>query len=187
MAKTYTTKTAIEQYLDITLSETNITDAQITEWIDAMSELIDKKTNREIFAEGETTRVYDGDNTKILLIDDCHSISDVTVNGVSVEVYEYPANKGYTSRIEMDGASFTKGKQNVEVTAVFSMHAELPNDIKTACTILVAGLVNNALYGDKRGVSEQFDNYRITYTNDAQKTDYERLESILKQYKRIAL
>lgn len=182
----YTDKTAVENYLIKTIDDSF--DAQLTEWIEAMSLLIDSMANRTIFRETPETFKYDGDGTRLILIKDCVDITAVTVDGIDLtsEIVKYPANKGYTSRIALPDRIFTKGMQNVSVTAIQAMNKVLPADIKTACTILVAGILNNqTLKGQAR--TEQIGNYSVTYMNDQQEKDFVMAKSIIASYRRIVI
>jgi hypothetical protein len=181
----YTTKEAVENYL-LRNIDSSFND-QITEWIIAMSLQVDKICNRQMYRAEEETYVYDGDGTDMIMIKDCCDISAVTVDGVEKTVYKYPVNKEYASRIRLDGDTFTKGLQNVAVTGIQAMSATLQEDVKYACTVMVAGICNAQIFNEKQGTTERIGNYQITYKDDAQKTDYERAVSALSKYKRIAL
>ena len=187
----YTDKTTIENYLLQSIDSSF--DDQISAWILAMSRYIDKKCNRIIFDDTESTVLYDGDDTNLLHIQDCNSISEVLLNNVDItsSIFEYPSNKQYTSRIVVDPngliGKFTQGFQNVSVTGIQAMHSELPEDIKLACTILVAGIINNSILGNKAGSTERIGNYLVTYRTPSQQQDFASIQSILSTYTRIAL
>lgn len=179
----YTTQSDIENYLltdiDGSFSE------QIASWIVAMSNFIDNYCNRSIYRTEEETFLYDGDNTDKLMIKDVCLISSVTVDDIEVEYVKYPANKPYASRIRLIDNRFTTGIQNVSVTGIQAMNSTLPEDIKFACTVLVAGIVNNQLFNDKKGTTERIGGYSITYKDDQQQKDYEEAKRILAGYTRI--
>jgi hypothetical protein len=192
MEKEYTTIEAVENYPLITIDEAY--KGQVTDWIKAMSSQIDFMCGRSIapaFTDSdvaiEETYLYDGDGTRVMIIKDCCEISSVTVDDVEVEVFKYPANKPYTSRIVLEESSFTKGLQNVAVTGIQAMNPTVPSDIKFACTVLVAGIINNQKKLDKVGTTERIGSYSVTYRDDAQKSDFEVAKKILSGYKRIAL
>src|SRR3990167_555125 len=105
MPKGYTTKTAIENYM-LTVIDASFDD-QIDEWIEAAEAHIDKKTGRSFVSEddesggGGIERLFDGDGSGLLLIDDALSVSKVET-GIEedemeeVEAEDYvlePANK----------------------------------------------------------------------------------------------
>lgn len=192
MQKEYTTIEAVENYPLITIDEAY--KGQVTDWIKAMSSQIDLMCNRSIapaFTDSdiaiEETYYYDGDGSKLLIISDCCDISSVTIDDVETEVFKYPANKPYTSRIVLADSCFTKGNQNVAVTGIQAMNPEIPEDIKFACTVLVAGIINNQKKLDKVGTTERIGAYSVTYRDDAQMKDFETAKNILSGYKRIAL
>jgi len=183
----YTDKEAIENYILKTIDDGF--DAQLGEWIEAMSMYIENVTKRRIFRATPETFKYDGDGSALLVISDCNTITEVkvddTVMTLGTDYFTYPTNKPYTSRIALNGWRFTKGMQNVSVTAKQAMCAELPKDIKFACTVLVAGIVNNQLFNDKKGTTERIGGYSITYKDDQQRKDYEEAKRILAGYTRI--
>lgn len=190
--KLYTTKEKVENYLLNTI-DGSFAD-QIERWIEAMTKQIDLICNRSIAPEFtdsevavEETYLYDGDGSNTLIIKDCCAISEVTVDGTPVTVYKYPANKSYALELKLNNAYFSKGFQNVAVTGVQAMHEEVPADIEFACTVLVAGIINNQKKLEKVGTTEKIGNYSITYREDAQKADYETAKATLKAYKRISI
>lgn len=184
----YTTIEAVFDYLKLEVpSESDPLTEQVEQWIVAMSRYIDAYCNRPIWREGIETFKYDGDDTDLLHITDCIDPS-VTVDGREVEVLSYPTNKEYTSRIVLTaGEKFTKGRQNVEVTAVHSMNLYLPDEVQLACTILVAGLYNAREVSDKVGTTERIGSYSVTYRTEEEKRDFASVKNLLSAYRRIAL
>lgn len=181
----YTDKTSVEEYLIKNIDVSY--NSQVDMWIVAMSRYIDRFCNRTIFRETEETFKYDGDGSEILHIGDCIDPT-VKIGDQDIEVVTYPSNKPYASRIvRKDGARWPKGLQNVEVTGVQAMNLYLPDDIKYACTILVAGIVRDQLFGEKSGTSEKIDGYSITYNSERDKSDIATAMKVLSGYKRIAL
>ena len=183
--KPYTDIEAIENYIlkDI---DSGFTD-QVDEWIVAMSRWIDNFCNRDITRTEEETFIYDGDGTNITLIKDCVDLTEVKVDDVIVPVLEYPTNKDYTSRIVLSDDVFRSALQNIEVTAIHGMTKVVPDQIKTACTILVAGIINSQTDMDKAGTTEKFGNYSVSYSKDQQKQDFATVKDNLTGYKRIAI
>ena len=186
----YTTIEKIENYILQTIDPAYYD--TIDRWIESMSKHIDNVTKRTIFIDGGESAVetykYDGDGSSILLINDCHSIQEVRVDGVAVDVLEYPTTKEYTSRIVLEsGYKFTVGNQNVEVDAIHASYPEIPSDIEFACTVLVAGIVNNLIFDTKGAKSETIGNYTVSYEKPIQIQDYALANNILSTYRRIAL
>lgn len=181
----YTNKESIENYLLKTIDDSF--DVQLTEWIVAMSKHIDKACNRVIFRSTEETFLYDGDGTESLIIKDCVDISDVSIDGTSIEYFKYPANSEVATLIKRPTDIFPRGMQNVSVTGIQAHSNTLPADIKHACTVLVAGIINAQIFNEKDGITEKIGNYSVTYASKEQKADFQLAKSILSSYKRIAL
>lgn len=188
MQDPYTTVESVFIYLGIDApSESSDLYAEVEAWILAMSTFIDNYCNRTIYREEEETFKYDGDGTDMIIIKDCID-PVVTVDGVAREVYTYPTNKPYASRIRLgDGWKFNKGIQNVSVTGLQAMNLYLPEDIKLACTVLVAGLYNARGVQGKVGTTETIGDYSVTYRDASQKQDFDSAKRTLSTYKRIAL
>lgn len=184
----YTSVESVCRYLGIEApSESSAEYQDFEAWILAMSRWIDRHTNRTIYRTEESTVLYDGDGSDMIMVRD---VVDpvVTIDGVEREVFSYPTNKTYTSRIRLgDGYKFTKGIQNVAVTGVHAMDIYLPEDVQQACTILVAGIYNAKSVQGKVGTSETIGEYSVTYKDAAQQADFGSVKTILAGYKRIAL
>lgn len=190
--KTYTTKANIERYLLISIDSSY--DSQVENWIDAMSHYINRVTNRNFdAAPAESTKVYDGNNTTRLEIDNCYDLNGVTVTNqetsavTTLSVYEYPSNGTVVDWLETDNITdneqyFRKGKQNVSVTAKFGYPAT-PNQIEHACTVLVAGIVLAQTNQQGEVKSEKIGDYSVTYKDDQHKNDTEMVMQTLKQYR----
>lgn len=187
--KPYTTKEKVEAYLGVEID--NSLNVLVNAWIKAASQQIDKWANRDIFRAlpeaGTVTYKYDGDGSNLTLIKDCHSITEVRVNGVIRTPLEYPTNKRYVSRLMFDGEVFGVGKQNVEVDATHCMAQELPEDIELAATMLVAGIHNSRKFAGKEGTTEKIGNYSISYSDESKGAEIESAKSIAHSYRRISL
>lgn len=187
--KPYTTREAVANYLGITIPSG--LNAQVDEWILAMSEYADNIANRVLYQTDSSTFKYDGDGSNLMVIKDCTGITEVKIDGSVMpldKVSQYPQNKGYTSRIALsDGYRFSKGLLNVSVTAKHGMSATLKEDVKLAVTVLVAGIYNARNSQGKVGTTERIGNYSITYREASQKTDYETAKATLSSYRRVAL
>lgn len=192
----YTDKTAVENYLLITIDDSF--NDQIQEWIIAMSRYLDGVCNRVLYKASPETYLYDGDNTDILLIRDCCNITSITLNGDEQmpNVAQYPDNKVYTSRIKLKPVAssypyhnyWRYGIQNIAVTGVQAMSDELLPDVKLACTILVASIVNYQIRKDIVGTTEKIGNYQITYATPDAEEEYKMLiKGMLSSYKRITM
>lgn len=201
--KKYTTKKALEEYLGEKID--GQLDFRLGEWIAGISAFIDRLANRSIYVKvpapaeneeenedadnGHTTHKYDGDGTGILIVDDVHDIESVLIDGAERkdDLLFYPTNKPYTSRLAFsDNEVFPRGKQNVSVTGVHAMNPVLPDDIKMACTVLVAGIYNSNYRSESGARTEKIGNYSVSY-DDGHSDDYDWAIGVIKSYRRIAL
>lgn len=189
-AKGYTTRQKVENYL-LTTIDASIYD-QITDWIEEVEANIEKITGRIFVADDEDSdRVYDGDNTDMLLIDDAVSVTTVEVDGAKIDATDLkfePANAAVRGKpitaIVYDGGVFTKGKQNVTVTAKWGYSTECPKDIQRAATILVAGIVNYAYKGEGQVQSMSIGRYQVTYKDEKGWQDFALVDKLLAGYVR---
>jgi hypothetical protein len=176
------TKQELEQY---TLKEIdNSFNSAIERWIEQTTLYIETFTGREFRTpDEETTRLFDGTGTTEMLIGDCYNIDGVTVAGEEYEVIAYPANKEQKYKITAN-RTFKLGRQNVAVTAMFGFE-EIPEDIRFACLVLVAGIVNVQVNAHKS--SESIGNYSVSYETESQRDDFKRATQILQMYRTIPI
>lgn len=182
--KGYTDKTTIENYL---LSEVDSTmDDQIDSWIEAMENHIDKETGRNFVADSAASeRLYDGDGDREIFIDDCVEIEKVEIDGVEIDYFAYPANETPKISIAREYGKFTRGRQNIAVTAKWGYSVAVPADIKFACTVLVAGIINNAADTGGEVKSMSMGEYSVTYKDAKQTSDFDNVKKILANYRRM--
>jgi len=180
----YTDKTAVQNY---TLTNIDVTfDTQLTAWITAMSRYMDNYCGCTLVDTGSSTRLFDGNGAEEMKIDDVLSITLVTVDAVTVTPLAYPANSARKYLLSLDNQTFTAGRQNVAVTGIFALFSTLPEDIKFACTVLVAGIVNQSNKQTDGIKSEKVGEYQVTYKDEKERADYARAMSILDTYRKIA-
>lgn len=180
----YTDQTSVENYL---LTSIDVAFAsQLADWIDAMSRHMDQYCGRVLVNNTPTTRVYDGTGVGELVIDDVNIISAVTIDGVAITPLAYPANSACKRVLRLDGDIFTAGMQNVSVTGTFARFTVLPADLKFACTVLVAGIVNQSNKQTDGVKSETVGEYSVTYKTDQERADYVRAMRILDTYRKIS-
>lgn len=181
----YTTKADVEAYLGVTI--TGI-DTIVASWIAAASRWIDDYCNRDIYNATSSTIKYDGNGSDILNIKDTiQSGIAVTMDGIAVTPLCYPTTKDYASRLVLDGYVWNCGKQNVIVTGKVSMFGALPDQVKLAATILVAGMYQSRNSAGKVGTRETIGNYTVEYKEGAQEIDYNSAKTNLSALRRIAL
>jgi hypothetical protein len=184
--KNYCTIEDIENYLLIEIDASF--EGQIESWMEAIEKYVDRMTGRNFKAGTEATkRLYDGDKSRELFIDDCVEIESVKVDNENVDYYAYPANELPKIKIELKNDYFTRGKQNVSVMAKWGYSADVPGDIKFVCTVLMAGIINNAANTDGEVKSLSLGAYNITYKDQKQTGDYDNAMKILENYRRMTL
>lgn len=178
----------VEQVMNYLLLEVDSSFApQIEEWIEQSSKEIERITNRVFEADStSSTRVFDGNRKSILPIDDCIEIESVDIDGRSIDVLNYPANKLPITSIYYEGG-FDSGRQNISIEAKWGYSEEPPEDIVFACVVMTAGTVQANLAGLNDLKSEKIGNYQVTYKDDKQFDNIQRVKSILSLYKRYGL
>lgn len=190
----YTTKDKVEQYLGgDSISE------NIDHYIEAMSRYMDQATDRTLVVDtsGDAEeRKYDGNGTPKLLVDDFVSLDSLVVSSNTVpssSYVSYPANKGYSNEIVITGGTaFYKDRLNVVLTGYFGRFAsadgeEVPFDIEHACTVLVAGIIQNTDSPNGVVKTESIGRYSVTYASDKQAKDFEMANATIDHYRKIAV
>jgi len=196
MPKGYTSRAKIEDYMLITIDATF--HARVDKWIEDMENYIDRMTGRNFVADAEESdREFDGTGTRKLVIDDAVEVTDVQLaigDSDTVDpddLVKYPANyasKGVPiSRLEMRSAIFPRGQQNITVSGKWGFSEETPGDIEMAATVLVAGIINFAHQSDGEVQSETIGRYSVTYKDDRQWADFERVPEVLKSYRKFSM
>jgi len=203
-SKGYTTKTKVENYIlqDIDSSF----DTQIDNWIEGIEKTIEQITGRIFIADAvASARLYDGDGTQELLIDDCISVSKVEVgeddygntfteivatgsDRYFLEPVNYSSRGWPISRIILRARTWAEGRQNNRITARWGYSTAVPKDIEFACTVLVAGILNQHRQGGDEIKSEKIGNYQVTYNTelgDNSFADFKNAMSILESYTKL--
>jgi len=189
MAKGYTTRQEVENYLLITIDASFY--AQITAWIEAVEAYIEKATDRIFVADTlASARLYDGNGSSELIVDDSIQITKIEIGSDDdgwtemTEYFLYPANRLPKRRIKLDGDIFTCGNQNVKITAKWGYVATVPADIKFAATVLLAGIINFSNDAEGEVASMTVGSYSVSYKDREEKADLERAMKILQSYKK---
>ena len=179
----YTDKTAVQNY-----TLTNIDSAfntQLTEWITAMSEYIDQRVGYPLYTETESERLYDGSGAEEQLIGAANSITAVTVDGVAVTPVYGPYNQPTKTFMLLPNQYFPVGYANVSVTGKHCLLSAVPSDIKLACTILVAGIVNQSNNQTDGVKSEKIGEYQVTYATEEEQKQYQWAKTVIEGYRKV--
>src|ERR1043165_1410928 len=180
-----TTIEKIENYLLISIDEAY--QPVIEEYIDAVTAYIERYTGRvftPIDEETEATeRVYSGDDSDELYIDDAVEVTEVKIGDEvldTTDYYLYPSNRLPKTRIILPYRIFTTGNQNVTVTAKWGYGEDIPADLSFAATVMVAGIINSQNTDEKDIQSETIGRYSITYrSGSTQQHDFSNAKEIL--------
>ncbi len=188
-AKGYTTKTQIENYGLITIDASF--DDQIDDWISSIEAFIDNFTGRSFVAGSvEEERLFDGDGSDTLLIDDALLITAIEFSDEELDEdavwYEYPANDFPKTKIVYAGI-FPLGNQNIKIIGTFGFSTEAPDDIQLAATVLVTGIITYGKAAGKGDVrSKTIGRYTVAYSTAKGWQDFNRAMGILNGYKRFS-
>jgi len=178
----YTTIEEIENYLKEEIESGQ--EEQVEKWIEAMSDYIEKKTGR-VFTKSETEeRLFDGVGLRELVIDDLLEIEKIEVSDAEMDLddyYLYPANDLPKTLIK---GSFPEGEQNIKITGKWGYSEEVPENIKFACSVLVAGILQHSISHEGEIQSERVGDWQISYKSDAQWQDFKKIDDVLDEYKR---
>lgn len=199
----YTDQAAVEGYLLETVPDALV--PRLEEYISAIGLFIARYTGRQFVAEAAASaRVFDGDATSEMLIDECIAVTlvergndnyggtftTISAGGASGYVL-LPNNAAALSqpfrKILYRGGEWACGVQNNRITARWGYSATAPADIQFAATVFVAGIINAQQPNAGQVSSEKIGNYAVTYKTPAGLADYERALAILDQYKRYEL
>jgi len=199
----YILKSDIQNYLMITISATF--DTVIANWIAAAESYIENYTGRTFAKTTAVSKLYDGDGTTELLIDDLITLTKVEILDAdgdvsytidaATEYYLYPSSttpfvRPYTSivlnRQNAPIPIFLRGRQNVKVTGNFGYAEAVPNDIKMVATKIVSGFIeekNLSTVGEIK--KERLGEYDVTFQDIGKMANHLSLNQILDQYRKI--
>jgi len=195
----YTDKTSIENYLLTTIQSSF--DTQITAWINGVDAWIDTYTGREFESSADTSRLYDGNGTRTILIDDITALTKIELinkdgtvsdtNSNATDWFLYPENSSFSNKIILnpetaDFAIFTRGNQNIKLTATFGVSATVPANIKVAATMLVSGIAQKGMGGGNIE-REQLGDYEVEYADIKGLPNFLDALEILDQYRYITI
>jgi len=199
----YILKSDIQNYLMINISATF--DTVIDNWISAAENYIENYTGRTFEKTAGVSKLYDGDGTNELLIDDLLSLTKVeildadgdvihTIDSID-EYYLYPSSttpfvRPYTSIVLNQSNApipiFLRGRQNVKVTGDFGYADTVPEDIKMVTVKIVSGFIeekNLSIAGEVK--KERLGEYDVTFQDISKMANHLSLNSILDKYRKI--
>lgn len=203
MPKGYTTKTKVEDFLNTTIS---MTDEKFDDFIEAVEIYIDNFTGRNFIADSEASvRVYNGDSSQNLRIDDCVEITKVEVGsglwgdlheeiGITGEdryyslPFNYQLDKVPINEIILRARYWIAGLGNHKITAKWGWSEAVPSDISWASTFLVASIYKQGQGGNMAGIqAEKIGEYSVTFQDGNEMSDFKNALVILNKYKRYVL
>jgi len=193
--KNYTSKDRIEALMLISIA---------TSWQDYFDifleyaeNYIDSYTGRNFLADTEASaKVFDGNGEKEMIIGDFVELGSITITNssgtetvlTSDQYYLYPANSTPKTRIVIDEdltQVFTKGQQNISISAKWGYSTTVPKEIEFAATIILSGIINFAYEHNSEVQSEGIGEYNVTYNRKEDWVKYQRAIEILDKYKKI--
>lgn len=198
----YTGQEAVENYLTKSIAAQYLD--QVDEWALGVSRYIMQVTGRQFVADAAASaRLFDGDGTEELIVDDFVDSAHLTVEagtddaGTSFSTIPAGGATGYIllpnnaaargvpfRKIVLRSDVFVEGMQNHRITARWGYAAEVPEDIKFAATVLVAGILTAMQEGSGTVQSERIGNYSVQYADRQGLADFERAKAILDFYKK---
>jgi hypothetical protein len=192
--KGYTTIAQIQNYL---LTDVDLAfQPQVESWIDQIENYIDQQTDRNFVADTVASiKSYDGNGLDEIAIDDCVSVTKVEVYDTEGNVvldtlvagtdyFLLPNNELPKQSIKLYGYRFTKGIQNIKVTAKWGYSVAVPSSIMFAATVLVANIINFSNQSDGEIQSLSVGSYNVSFKDQAKRDDFERVPDILDSYKK---
>ena len=187
MAREYTSIEEISNYLTLNIDENF--ESQLEKWIEAMSDYVSNYTNREWSVTEVETRLYTGNNTNNISIDEAISIVSVEMGGddITDDVESYPLNSLPIRRLFYRNGIFLKDYGNIAVEGIFGASSTIPEDIRFITTVLVAGIILAQTQQEGEVKSEKIGNYSVTYDTESQKSDYEMAKQMLNVRRKLVI
>ena len=184
----YTSKINLERYTLQTI-DTSF-DTQINSWIESIEGFIGRYTGRIFIADTTASeKTYDGEGGSEQKFDEFISLTKVeigedTKTEITSDNYRiYPNNEERKNKIQLKENYFTKGYQNVTITAKWGYSIACPADLTLAATTLLAGIINYSNDAKGKIRSESIGRYTVAYTDDQGWQDFKRAMMILNSYK----
>jgi len=193
MDKQYCTVEDIENYLGIDVALEF--QSQIDGWIEAMSNLVSLRTNREWLVDTTATdRYFDGNGCQNMEVGDFVGVPTVSIGdsfGENMEVESdfvtFPHNTTVKNTIILKSGIFSKKIKNVLINVKWGYANSVPEDIKQATVILTSGIILAQTNQDGEIESEKIGNYSVKYVTESQKSDYNQALDIINSRKVIRI
>jgi len=193
MDKQYCTIQDIENYLNVDIEAS--LEPQVLLWVEAMSNYVSLQTNREWLADSSASeRFYNGNGCQSMEVDEFIEVSNVYLGDSFGENFEeetsyitHPYNSTVKNTFVLQSNFFPKTIKSVKINAKWGYGAEVPEDIKLATSILVAGVYNNQRGSSGEIKSEKIGNYNVSYETNTQKDDFEKAKTIIDSRKVIRI
>ena len=164
MAKGYASTDLVQSVGNLTLTE-----AQRDQWrvlLGAAEDTIDQITGRSFVADGTAaayvTRLFDGDGTRTLVVDDLLTLNELTVDDIVVASTDYvlkPTNTTPKVTIVLLYSAASRDRENVDVEGIWGYSTTPPEAIQMATAILVARKLSAPAWLRSQAV----DGYAATY------------------------
>lgn len=205
MPREYCTVSEIENYMSIEIEESFT--SQVKVWIQWMSEYIEKQTGRVFIADSANSeRIYEVNLSRSvsiggqyaspieLIVDEFVNTSTssmkLTIDDEELDSDEfllYPATVEQLPKTRLvlkkdTGLVFTEDEQNIKVEAKWGYSIEPPGDITFATIVLVAGMINNSWSSEGEMSSVTLGRYTMSFKDEKQLKDFERMQDILAMY-----
>jgi len=205
MPREYCTIEDVENYMSIDI-ESSFT-SQVKIWIQWMTEYVEGQTGRVFIADSSNSeKVYEVDLRRSVsvggrLVSPTELIVDEFVNTSTSaikltlddeeldedEFLLYPATVEKLPKTRLvlkkdTGLVFTEGEQNIKVEAKWGYSIAAPGEIKFATIVLVAGMINESWSSEGEMSSITLGRYTMSFKDEQQLKDFERMKEILETY-----
>ncbi len=196
----YTTESKIENFLMMDIDPSM--SSQISDWISAVENYINKYTNRKDGFESATVatiKYFDGNGKIEIDIDSCTEVTSVEVlelttgavewtlvAGMSSDYITYPYNELPIYRLILRPTAqigaWYKGDKRIKVTAKWGVASSVPKDIELVATKLVASIIEKGANGGSIR-SESLGDYSVTFQDLEESAKGMGVNNILDNYR----
>lgn len=169
-AKGYATRDLVEA-----VGNLRLTGAQREQWrvlLSAAENVIDQITGRSFVADGTATgpayvtRLFDGDGTRTLIVDDLLTLNELTVDDIVIAATDYvlqPTNTTPKTTIVLLYTAAAIDRENVDVEGIWGYSTTPPEAIQLATAILIGRKLSAPPWLRSQAV----DGYAATYAGES--------------------